>query len=77
MIRRITVAASFAALAVLGACSRGDQAATDTATGATAGAMATPPAYPGVGATVGATTGMTTGATTIVIDSTKSGSKRP
>jgi hypothetical protein len=76
MIRKITVAASVAALAALGACSRGDNAAYDTAAaGATTGAMATPPA---VGLSTGATTtvGMSTGATTTV-DTTASKTKRP
>ncbi len=83
MNRKITVAVSFAALAVLGACGRGDRAAYDTAVGATSGAMATPPVYPGAGAGMGTTTGATTGMTTGVMDTTKThdtsktGAKRP
>jgi len=71
MNRTFTVAASLVALVALGACSRGDETAYDTAAGATAGAMATPPAP--IGMSVGATTsvGLSTGATTSVIDTTK------
>lgn len=66
MTRKIPVLASVAALFVLGACARGDNADYDSAAGATAGAMATPPAttYPATGMTTGTTTGTTTGADT-------------
>ena len=73
-------AAAVAALAVIGACSRSDNAAYDSAAGATTGAMATPPATtPGVGLSTGASTGvgLSTGATTAVIDTTVKTTKKP
>ncbi len=61
MVRKITTAASVAALVALGACGRADEAMYDSAAGATSGALATSPtAYPRTGLSVGATTGATT-----------------